>query len=429
MVKRRSLNPSAFSGSTRKLTVETRSKLIGDHISKISSPAGASPMMSTCDRKRHPAQELQTPGMVLSVWGSATTDEDKFIPYFAQKGMHFDGDLDQMRHRVGLLSHRGHKPESPNQDDFFVLSRPESLLVGVFDGHGAEGHDVAHFSQEHLPSLITERLRKDPEAWSNVLEDSVDTLVTMMQEQLGEKAWMAGATMTVVMVDDAPLPTGRGPLPPPEDRPLRVRCAFLGDSMAVWGKRKSKGAPWNVQTMTDIHRADRPDEAQRIEAAGGTVQPPGTDGETCSRLLTPEWNLAVSRSLGDFYAARYGLSHKPEMTEPLELEPGWEHLVLICSDGIWDVIPPAQAVAFVGKFRPEEAQSAAERLVGKAQLRWQECQDMVDDITAIVVWPCFEAVGRASADTPVGKRKSEAAQETRFSATAPLFTPPPDDDD
>jgi len=327
--------------------------------------------------------------MVLSVWGTECTDDDRFTPYFAQKGINFDGEISRMQHRIGLMSHRGYKPESPNQDDFFVLARPESLLLGVLDGHGPQGHEVAHFAQERLPKLIMERLRRDGEAWASAVNSSMEELVSEARETLADKADNSGSTVTVAMLDQAPCPDSASATLSSSSSRLRLRCAHLGDSIAVHARRTAKGQPWEVTQLTDIHRPDRPDEMERIEEAGGKVMQPSQPSHP-SRLLTPDWNLAMSRSFGDFHAVPYGLSSQPEFAPSLELDSGYEHLVLICSDGVWDVIPPAQAVAFVGKFRPEEAQLAAERLVAKAQLRWQEAEDVVDDITAILVWPSMQ---------------------------------------
>lgn len=377
VVKRRG---KTFQGSGRKLTVDTKHRLIGDFVDKVSKHTETPD--ATCISKKHPAQATQTPGIMLSVWGSATTDDDKFAPYFAQKGMHFDGELNRIQHRIGLKCHRGHKPESPNQDDFFVLARPEWLLLGVLDGHGPDGHDVSHFAQERLPMYMMERLRHDGDAWEEAVCGSVQELCSRAREELPNKTDYSGSTVTVAMLDQVPATA----VDDNAAKTLRLRCAFLGDSIAVLAKRKSKRDPWEVTQLTDIHRPDRQDEAKRIEAAGGRVQPAG-EHDACSRLLTPEWNLAISRSFGDFHALPYGLSSEPQLAPTMELDSGHEHLVLICSDGVWDVMSPAQAVAFVGKFPPEDAQVAAERLVAKATLRWQETEDVVDDITAIVVWP------------------------------------------
>ena len=66
-----------------------------------------------------------------------------------------------LQHRIGFCSKKGHRL-SPNQDDFLclVLSEPSALkgrdaevILGVFDGHGANGHIVSNMVQRLLPKV------------------------------------------------------------------------------------------------------------------------------------------------------------------------------------------------------------------------------------------------------------------------------------
>merc|ERR1719356_434929 len=123
--------------------------------------------------------------------------------------------------------------------------------------------------------------------------------------------------------------------------PIRLRCAFLGDSIAVFAKRKAKSEPWQVITLTDIHRPDREDEKKRILAAGGKLHQ-SSEPDASARLLTPDCYLAMSRSFGDFHAVPFGLSSEPEFWAG-ELTADHDSFVLVASDGVWDVISPAQA--------------------------------------------------------------------------------------
>eukprot|EP00930_Biecheleria_cincta_P040137 TRINITY_DN27529_c1_g1_i1.p1 TRINITY_DN27529_c1_g1~~TRINITY_DN27529_c1_g1_i1.p1 ORF type:complete len:411 (+),score=83.16 TRINITY_DN27529_c1_g1_i1:30-1235(+) len=376
---------------SRALTVECRRRVITDVIEEsvhtFSEDAGGSMASGKVLSRRHPAQELQTPGAVVSIWGKETEEKDVFAPFFSQKGINFDGELRRMKHHVGVVSQRGHKPEQPNQDEFFMLARAESVLFGVLDGHGQEGHDVAHFAQERLPANVMEGVRQDSESWQPSVKAAVEKLCKQAGDDAAaaEKADQSGCTLTVLMLDS---PTESG-------NSLRLRCAHLGDSVAVLAKRKSAADSWEVIQLTDIHRADREDERRRIEAAGGSIME-AAHGE-CSRLVLDNGSIAITRSFGDFHAHRSGLSCEPEFADDIILEPDYECFILVCSDGVWDVMPPAQAVNLVGKFKPQEAQNAVEKLVSKSQLKWQEHSDVVDDITALLLWPTFgtglEAVG------------------------------------
>jgi len=142
-----------------------------------------------------------------------------------------------------------------------------------------------------------------------------------------------------------------------------------------------EGGAWQVRQLGVDHKPDREDELQRISAAGGEVwrgDPP--------RLLCSVGGLAMSRSLGDFAAAECGLTCEPEVPQEVILEGGFEHMLLICSDGVWDFIEPVTAVRLAARFPPQSAQVAAEKLAVKAQSRWQENESgMIDDITVCMV--------------------------------------------
>jgi len=348
---------------------------------------------------KHPAQDVSTPGAMCSIWGSMTTSKDSYIPFFADKPMNFDGELsDQVPHYIGLLCHRGLKPKAPNQDDYFVLAREGMLLFGVFDGHGQEGHEISNFGVQHMPKFFMERLQKDRESWEDIAKSSFADVMERMVADLGrETPNSAGSTATICMLDtssDAEASAGA----PPEDSagaassslPLRLRCAFVGDSSTVYAKRKQGSRNWDVTLLTDIHKPDRPDELERIEAHGGCVQPNAHSVDLPSRFVCGDFKLSMSRALGDLHFAPFGLIHEPEITPEIEMTDDYEHLIITASDGIWDMVPPAQAVQLVGKYKPEEAQLAVEKLVSKATLRWQEREGgCVDDITCILVWPQF----------------------------------------
>lgn len=102
--------------------------------------------------------------------------------------------------------------------------------------------------------------------------------------------------------------------------------------------------------------------------------------------------MAMSRALGDLEAQQYGMCCEPEFPTECQLKEEDEHLIILCSDGVWDMVNPREAVNIAAKF---EAQRAAERLAAKAQSRWQEESDThIDDITVIVIRTGSEAKQR-----------------------------------
>jgi serine/threonine protein phosphatase PrpC len=125
-----------------------------------------------------------------------------------------------------------------------------------------------------------------------------------------------------------------------------------------------------------------------------------------------QWpGLAMSRSIGDSVAHNHGAISEPDIVRPLYLRrtsrprslltpftfslslhtvqiehallPGDEFLV-IASDGIWDVLPPAEALAETYKHL-HKPKKAAKALVAKAREKWEEADSYIDDITAVCV--------------------------------------------
>ncbi|URE34107.1 protein serine/threonine phosphatase [Musa troglodytarum] len=103
--------------------------------------------------------------------------------------------------------------------------------------------------------------------------------------------------------------------------PERIVVANCGDSRAVLS-RGDMAVP-----LSSDHKADRPDERKRVEAAGGVVI--NWDVYRVSGVL------ATSRSIGDHYLRPYVIS-EPEVTVTNRTEE--DELLVLASDGLWDVV-------------------------------------------------------------------------------------------
>lgn len=355
----------------RKLTIDT--KITG----MLGGSGSASP--GHLLNKPHPAEEAFTPGTVAAVWGEST-DMDLFHPFFSGKVMNFDNNegFSEMPHAIGVHCQRGQKPSFPNQDDFFILQRQEWLLVGVLDGHGAYGHEVSHLAQENLPVELCIAMFVKGLKWGPAAQEAFQAVKETLREKLGQKAYCSGTTATTAMIrQDKP------------GGPFKLTAAFVGDSSIVYAKRAPGATTWEVTQLGTNHKPDREDEFQRISSCGGCVTL-GDGKKVPARLVSASGGLAMSRSLGDLDAEKLGLIAVPEVPKEIVLEDKMEHLLLLCSDGVWDVFDPPTAVQVVGKFSHDDSQRAAERLVSKAQLRWQEQESgremgVIDDITCIVI--------------------------------------------
>ena len=125
----------------------------------------------------------------------------------------------------------------------------------------------------------------------------------------------------------------------------KVFCANVGDSRATLARKKDLG---NGQfklvgiPLNRDHKADEPDEQQRIIQSGGRV---AAYRDMQGNPLGPArvWHmhedipgLAMSRSFGDQAAAEVGVNAIPEITEMNLIES--DKFLILASDGVWEFI-------------------------------------------------------------------------------------------
>jgi serine/threonine protein phosphatase PrpC len=112
--------------------------------------------------------------------------------------------------------------------------------------------------------------------------------------------------------------------------------SFLGDCRAVLASDRDQ------RPLSEDHKAAKPSERARIEAAGGFIHSGRVRGD-----------LAVSRSLGDFTykdpdqpADKHEVTAIPEIrVVPRNFEE--DEFILVACDGVWDVLSNQEACEFV----------------------------------------------------------------------------------
>jgi serine/threonine protein phosphatase PrpC len=254
---------------------------------------------------------------------------------------------------LGAHTTQGSKPSDPghvNQDRYLSVTLEEGpVLVGVFDGHGPAGHFISQRAKDVFAGMARGiALAADISA---AFKQAFAQCLKEIEKEMGSEG--SGTTATLAVIDaDA----------------QTVSLAHVGDSKAA--VLNSSGG---LVFETRDHKADAEGEGSRIRSQGGLIY----NGRLCLHH-SPQTTLALSRALGDTCYKQYGLSAEPEVVCGLPFAPGG--IVILASDGLWDMVPMQEAAFSVTVARPQEA---AQFLVNTAVPRWSN-QAHMDDITVVV---------------------------------------------
>lgn len=262
-----------------------------------------------------------------------------------------------------------------NQDSFIFHTnfgkKSDRYLLGVCDGHGMNGHFVSGFVKDSLPVYLL----SDPTFAGNPGDALINSFELCQQKLLVSDfdCKFSGTTSIVLLVDGN-----------------RIISANAGDSRAIMGNY-DKGV-WDFTALSEDHKPDSPDEAQRIMKCGGRIEPfKDYDGNHVGParvwLMHQEIpGLAMARSLGDFVAASVGVSCTPEIQE-FTINPT-DKFLIVASDGVWEFIESIDVVRIIAPFYEQNnIEGACDYILGLALQRWQEEEEVVvDDITFILIF-------------------------------------------
>lgn len=277
---------------------------------------------------------------------------------------------------LGFTCQKGLKSDdAPNQDSWCAVRTDTHSVFGVFDGHGKHGHHVSHFTKDILPRLLINDERFGGEAMPQMLKDgfaSMQELIHAAHEAGRFNAQWSGTTATICILDRLK---------------NKATVAHVANSACVLGSQRAfeKGAEALMLTC-GAHRPNQAQERARIEKQGGRVV---FDGYANYRVTGFEGSslpgLNISRCLGNLGGHRHcGLNCEPEV---LEYDLCSEaKMILLCSDGVWEFVTPADAVEIIARYPPSEAAAAADELAKVARNRWleEERGSRIDDITIVL---------------------------------------------
>lgn len=273
----------------------------------------------------------------------------------------------------GWACKKGLKPESPNQDSFSLLCvEGQFNFLGIFDGHGPDGHSVSDLARRVLLKLFIQHEKRSSDPGKALTETFIQTQNIL--EHSDVQASASGTTCTVAYHDV---------------KANTITIAHVGDSRSVIGKGKDWRTALECQDLTIDHKPNLEKERKRIESA----KPPGRvvfDGYYNHRVFAQNGmypGLNMSRALGDVVAHKEaGLTAEPDViTIDLTAEKARNPALtlLLCTDGVWEFIESAEAVKLVNeKDSPDQA---AEALAKEGWDRWMKDSEneISDDITVI----------------------------------------------
>jgi len=272
--------------------------------------------------------------------------------------------------RKGLVPYNRNKVNQDRAMLKFALRGDDTMsLFGVMDGHGEFGHFVASFVQEKLPINLVAQAELKVKTVASILT-AVETTCKQLTKA-GINCAFSGTTCVFgVRVED------------------RIFVANIGDSRCVLCRQTKEGDNFVCMPLSVDQKPDVPAEKKRILEHGGRVEPlPGPPGEDCGppRVWLPEVDvpgLAMSRSIGDEISQRVGVISVPEIVE--HKIGGSDIFAIWASDGVWEFLTNEQACDIVWKNR-NNYKVAAQQLTLEASKRWKQEEEVVDDITAVII--------------------------------------------
>jgi Protein phosphatase 2C len=299
------------------LSVRSYSTLLVEAATVLAPPATTSSSAPLLNE--HDTQQCRPPDLSVLVPFDLVLDEAP-TRAFAKLWHHFDQDAEPLSltrserralapfaasHQVALtaVGVKG-SDQAVNQDRGFVSGSAGGTMLGVLDGHGLTGHNVAEYAYQALiQGWHDDERRLDHFAVVDKLEE---LFVRVDQSLSPDLAHHGGATVSII-------------LQPPLSR--RIYLANSGDSQSMIAAvvtppptKNSGQSRTMVLQKNALQVPDDPDEAARVVAAGGRITPAtehdvarvaykviSQDAET-GEFYEQEFGVAMTRGMGDWGA-------------------------------------------------------------------------------------------------------------------------------
>lgn len=171
----------------------------------------------------------------------------------------------------------------------------------------------------------------------------------------------------------------------------KIICINLGDSRTVLARYEN--GKYTAINLSNDHKPNLKEEKKRILLNGGRIKP--FYDEKTKKFLGPDriWikeddlpGLAMTRSFGDIIAHSVGVISEPEIKR-YEFN-GNEKFIVLASDGIWEYISSEECVDIIKNYYENnmDAIGAIHYIMKEAFNRWKKFDEIIDDITIIVIF-------------------------------------------
>jgi protein phosphatase len=229
-----------------------------------------------------------------------------------------------------------------------VFVREDASVCAIFDG--TVGDDASHFCQQNLLSHLDKNKQDDLYAVEPKDHDSMTKASNTIGKLLRSTFLsLDGALLDHCAAKSLHYASSTG-----------VMCMLWGDLLTVAHVGDSKaciarksGDSLVAEWLTEDHKPNIPSELARIESSGGSLtwlhgnQPYIRGGDFHRRQANGEHpkQLNYSRAFGGKDLKMFGLTAEPDVSH---FQIGKDDkLILLGSDGIWDVVDPLTASHFV----------------------------------------------------------------------------------
>ena len=277
------------------------------------------------------------------------------------------------------------KANQANQDNYFIVNNindnPKHYYMGVCDGHGMYGREVSNYLVNYLPKNLNENIKNQNIKYLNF--ESINSLSKIIKNTFIQtnneltnnsriNTYLSGSTCSSILFT-----------------PRKIISINVGDSRCVLGKLK--GNKWISRDLSRDHKPSEKDEKDRILSNDGRVEKYRNEFGNYNGPLrvwlkyedTP--GLAMTRSFGDELAHKIGVIVEPEIKEYVFLSE--DKFFIIGSDGLWEYISSEECVNIVKDFYlKNDVEGAIKYLYKESSKRWIMDQDVIDDITIIIVF-------------------------------------------